>query len=185
MVLVVAVGRSVFAGRSAWVSYSLVPVSNLVFYAQSTLRPLNHYGHRYQTRPLGCKYCRAELISSLILYRLDYGNSTLSGLPLFSLNRLQRVLNNAARPVLRKRKSDYVTPLLEKLHWLPVETRIHYKIATLAFRLLKNIFLCTFQNCFTLTNPLELFDPVLKNCWKSPKLTPNLLETDLSTFKQL
>ena len=33
-----------------------------------------------------------------------------------------------------KRKSDYVIPLLEKLHWLPVEDRIHYKTATLAFR---------------------------------------------------
>ena len=35
---------------------------------------------------------------------------------------------------LRKRKSDHVTCLLEKLHWLLVEARIHYKIATLAFR---------------------------------------------------
>ena len=38
----------------------------------------------------------------------------------------------------RKRKSDHVTPLLEKLHWLPVEARIHYKIATLAFRHFEN-----------------------------------------------
>ena len=29
---------------------------------------------------------------------------------------------------------DHVTPLLEELPWLPVEDRIHYKFATLAFR---------------------------------------------------
>ena len=50
---------------------------------------------------------------------------------------------------------------------------------------LKVLFLRTFQNRFTPTNLLELFGPAAKNCWKSPKLTSNLLETDFSTIKQL
>ena len=55
-----------------------------------------------------------------------------------SLNRLQKVQNNAARLVLRKRKSDHVTPLSKQLHWLPIEVHIHYRIAALVFRHFEN-----------------------------------------------
>ena len=63
-----------------------------------------------------------------------YCNSTLFGLSLSSLNQLQKIQNNAARLVPCEQKSDHVIPLLEKLHWLRVDDRIHYKTATLAFR---------------------------------------------------
>ena len=94
--------------------------------------------HIASIRPYLSDEGTAQLVSPLILSRLDYCNSTLSGLLLCLLNWLQKVQNNAARLVLCKRKSDHVTRLLEKLHWLPVEARIHYKIATLAFRHFEN-----------------------------------------------
>ena len=34
----------------------------------------------------------------------------------------------------KNQKRQYVTPLLKQLHWLPIQTRIDYKLATLAFR---------------------------------------------------
>ncbi|KAK7092915.1 hypothetical protein V1264_008591 [Littorina saxatilis] len=74
------------------------------------------------------------LVSVFILSRLDYCNSLLAGLPDAKLDRLQRIMNNAARLVLRKRKRDHVTPLLMTLHWLPIKARITYKIATLCYR---------------------------------------------------
>ena len=42
--------------------------------------------------------------------------------------------NNAARLILRKRRRDHATPLLKQLHWLPIESRIKFKVATLAYR---------------------------------------------------
>ena len=76
----------------------------------------------------------ARLVSAFVLSRLDYCNSVLAGLPLDQINRLQRIQNSAARLVLKKKKSDHITPLLIKLHWLPVKFRILFKIAVLAFR---------------------------------------------------
>ena len=71
---------------------------------------------------------------SFVLSRLDYCNATLAGLPATHIARLQRIQNNAARLVLQKSKRRHVTPLLKQLHWLPIQTRIDYKLATLAFR---------------------------------------------------
>ena len=71
---------------------------------------------------------------SFVLSRLDYCNATLAGLPATHIARLQRIQNNAARLVLQKSKRQHVTPLLKQLHWLPIQTRIDYKLATLAFR---------------------------------------------------
>jgi hypothetical protein len=51
----------------------------------------------------------------LVLSRLDYGLSTLAGLPAQELNRLQSVLNAAARVVYSARKFNHITPLLKDL----------------------------------------------------------------------
>jgi len=55
---------------------------------------------------------------SLVLSRLDYGNATLVGIPMYQLKRLQSVLNAAARLVFSSRRRDHVSPLLRQLHWL-------------------------------------------------------------------
>ena len=41
---------------------------------------------------------------------------------------LQLVMNASARLIYRAHKFCHITPLLAELHWLPVCSRIHYKI---------------------------------------------------------
>ena len=52
------------------------------------------------------------------------------------IKKLQRIQNAAARVILRRRKYDRVTPALEKLHWLPVQYRILYKILIITYKAL-------------------------------------------------
>ena len=97
----------------------------------------------YQIRNIGqirkfltTNACKA-LVHSLVTSRLDYGNALLYGIAGGLLGRLQRVQNAAARLITRTRKREHVTPVLQCLHWLPVEHRIQYKLLTYVFRALK------------------------------------------------
>ena len=69
-----------------------------------------------------------KLVTSFVLSRMDYCNTLLVNLPKDTITKLQRIQNHAARLVLKKAKRDHVTPLFRKLHWLPLQARIIYKI---------------------------------------------------------
>src|SRR5208282_816358 len=75
-----------------------------------------------------------SLVVSMVLTRLDYGSTTLAGLPDQLLHKLQSVLNAAARLVCSGRKYDHITPLLRDLHWLSFPKRITFRLAVLAYR---------------------------------------------------
>ena len=79
----------------------------------------------------------AKLIGhALVSSRLDYCNSILYGAPELSISKLQRVQNALARVVLQKNSATSAGPLLNSLHWLPVHSRINFKIATITYKLL-------------------------------------------------
>ena len=69
------------------------------------------------------------LVTSYILSWLDYCNCLLMGTPNSVIQPLQKIQNFAARLVLLTPRHHHSTPLLEKLHWLPVSERIKYKVA--------------------------------------------------------
>ena len=50
--------------------------------------------------------------------------------------KLQRQQNMLARVVLRTNHLSSAGPLLSELHWLPVASRIQFKIATLTYKIL-------------------------------------------------
>ena len=76
------------------------------------------------------------LVQCFVISRLDYCNSILYGISEDSLDRLQKVQNAAARLILGLRKHDHVTEARKKLHWLPVCSRIEYKIALITYKTL-------------------------------------------------
>ena len=73
------------------------------------------------------------LVTSYILSRLDYCNCLLMGTPNSVIQPLQKIQNFAARLVLLAPHHHHATPLLEKLHWLPISERIKYKVACMCF----------------------------------------------------
>ena len=86
------------------------------------------------------KYLTSEsakkLVHAFITSRLDNLNSLLINLPNHQISRLQKVQNSAARLITRQKMDCHVTPLLKDLHWLPVESRIKYKILLQVFKCL-------------------------------------------------
>ena len=58
----------------------------------------------------------------------------LHGAPYSTIQKLQRIQNNAARIVLQAPRRSDVNSLLQTLHWLPVKQRINYKLAVLTFK---------------------------------------------------
>ena len=58
------------------------------------------------------------------------------GTPNSVIQPLQKILNFAARLVLLAPRHHHATPLLEKLHWLPISERIKYKDACYVFQCL-------------------------------------------------
>jgi hypothetical protein len=77
-----------------------------------------------------------QLVHAFITSRIDFANSLLFGVSATYLQKLQRVLNIAARIVTLTSKQNHITPILKALHWLPIDQRIKYKILVLTFRAL-------------------------------------------------
>ena len=76
------------------------------------------------------------LVHAFIGSKLDYCNSTLYGIPKKLICRLQRVQNTAARIVTLTKKYDSITPIMFKLHWLPVHFRIIFKLLLIVYKAL-------------------------------------------------
>ena len=85
------------------------------------------------------KYAAATLINSQVTSKLDSFNACLPSLSTPLLNKLQRVQNSGARLLTGTKKYDHITPVLKKLHWLPVKSRIDYKILLLCFKALHDL----------------------------------------------
>ena len=74
--------------------------------------------------------------NALFSSRFDYCNSLFRSLSKFNPCKLQCIQNSAARIVSNISRYTSITPVLKKLHWLPVEQHIVFKTATLVYKYL-------------------------------------------------
>ncbi|XP_072770959.1 uncharacterized protein [Nerophis lumbriciformis] len=146
------------------------------------------------------------LIHAFITFRLDYCNSILYGSSSKIL--IQNIQNSAARLLTHAHSGEHITPVLQKLHWLPVPHRIHFKILLLTHKALHNQAPCYVTNLLHRHTPsrslrssdANLFSPPLRaKLWTwgdrafsiaAPTLWNSLPKpirdcSDLPTFKSL
>jgi len=72
------------------------------------------------------------LASALVSSRLDYANSIYYSTSSRNITRLTRVQNALARVTTRSHQPSH--SLLRQLHWLPIQQRISFKLATLTYK---------------------------------------------------
>ena len=88
--------------------------------------------------------------NALVCSRLDYCNSLFRSLSKFNLHKLQYIQNGAVRIVSNTSQYTNITPVLKKLHWLPVEQCTVFKTTKLVLAFARGdvVFIFSF-NIFT------------------------------------
>ncbi len=110
------------------------------------------------------KTTKEIIVHAFVTNNLDSLNSLLYGLPDYSIHRLQRILHSAARVVSNVRKYDHITETLKELHWLPIDSRIQYKILVMVHACINKIapsYLCDLFTLYEPTRDLRSRDKLL------------------------
>lgn len=136
------ISQFLFDGKIITLSSS---VTNLGVQLDAQLTYSGHIKHLCKTsfyqlrkisklRPLLTLPDAEKLVHAFISSRLDYCNGLFVGIPAKDIQKLQYIQNSAARILMKVRKFEHITPILKSLHWLPVSTRIEYKIILLTHK---------------------------------------------------
>ena len=111
-------------------------IKNVLKLTNLNLRNISRIGSKL------CKSLKIQLVHGSIHSILDFCNGTYFGLSKFQLKKLQSVQNSAVRFIYchkGKERFQSIKPFLKELHFLPVEYRIHFKIALLTFKCINNV----------------------------------------------
>ena len=79
------------------------------------------------------------IVHSIVSSRLDYCNSLFYGVEKSVINKLQKLQNAAARTISKRKKRESVRDVLVSLHWLPVETRIVFKLLVITYKIIHGL----------------------------------------------
>src|SRR6218665_1554116 len=76
-----------------------------------------------------------SIVHAFVCSRIDYCNPLLIGLPKTRLSPLHTVLNAAARLIARLPRYSHISYYIkEHLNWLPISTRIEYKVLLIVLK---------------------------------------------------
>ena len=109
-------------------------------HATRVCRSANYYLHRIRKIRDCLNFSNTKLlVHSLVTSRLDYANGLLHNAPISVIKKLDRVQRSSARVVCRLHKYQRIsmTEVLHELHWLPVASRIKYKLLIVTFKALR------------------------------------------------
>jgi len=77
------------------------------------------------------------IVNCFVMSRIDYCNSLLTGVRQYAVDRLQRVMNAAARMLCGAGKYSHVAGLIrDRLHWLPISQRIRFKLCLTMYKVM-------------------------------------------------
>ena len=99
-------------------------VSNASFFH---IRALRHI------RPTLTEDLANTVACSFFVQSVDYANSLYSGMSSSNFAKLQRIQNTLASVVTLSDKRVHITPILKRLHWLPIRQRVEYKVSMLSY----------------------------------------------------
>ena len=89
--------------------------------------------------PVMTEDVKIMLVKQIILSKLDYNNSLLTGLPTLVTDNLQSIINCCMRFIYNLSWGESITPYLIKSHILPVSYRINFKVCMLVFSCLHGL----------------------------------------------
>ena len=110
-----------------------------------------------------------RLVHAFVTTRLDHCNSLLYGLPQREIEKLQHVQNTAARIVTRSNKRKHITPILKELHWLPIQSRIKFKLGLITFKAVNNLAPSYIRDLLKIHKPSRCLRSASKNLLEEPR----------------
>ena len=118
---------------SFWINILSTEVTDICKSASLAIRNIGKI-RNYLDQPIAEK-----LVHAFVTSKIDFCNSLLYGLSKKQLDKLQHILNAAARINKKSQNFQHISSVLLNLHWLPVTKRIEFKILTITHKALNGM----------------------------------------------